>query len=65
MALAVGFIDLVFSKLSQVLETCRGQPKRAIGTLNPNLSTGMLGGKPGLQGLLPHPVITYWARDPQ
>ena len=43
MALAVGFVDLILSKLSQVLETRRGQPKRARDTLNPNLPTGMLG----------------------
>lgn len=43
MALEVRFVDLILSKLSQVLETHRGEPKRARGTLNPNLPTGMLG----------------------
>lgn len=53
MTLAVGFVDLIFSKISQVLETCHGEPKGALGTLNPNLPTGKLGGgKPGLQGVL-------------
>lgn len=44
MALEIRFVDLILSKLSQVLETHRGEPKRARGTLNPNLPTGMMGG---------------------
>lgn len=61
MALAVGFIDLVLSKLTQVVETCLGEPRGTLGTLSSNPPLG----KSGLQGLLPQHAITYWARDPQ
>jgi hypothetical protein len=65
LALAVGFIDLVLSKLTQVVETRLGEPRGALGTLSSNPPLGKSRSKAGLQGLfLPH-AITYWARDPQ
>lgn len=64
-ALAVGFIDLVLSKLSQVVETCHGEPRGAKDNLSSNLPMGKSRSKAGLQGLLPPHAITYWARGPR
>lgn len=64
-ALAVGFVDLVLSKLSQVVKTCHGEPRGTRGNLSSNLPMGKSRSKAGLQGLLPPHAITYWARDPQ